>query len=332
MKLYNLLFLFYFFDSFFGIYTIYGSKKTLQLYMKKSKIMNPNLYNPKNINQKTLVKCLDDNAAKIVISLGPAGTGKTLFSCQKVITQLKNEEINKIIITRPVVTVEEEIGFLPGTIIKKMDPWTKPIFDIFLEYYSKAELDLMLNNGKIEICPLGFMRGRTFKNSIILADEMQNSSPVQMKMLSTRIGTNSRLIMTGDLNQSDIPKENGLHDFVSKVERYNNTEMIKIIRFYNDDVERSEIVKKVIEIYNYVKPINKVVEAKNDNITANLNVTEGDNNVTATVNVTKIDSIKKSSGLKYLNIENDAALIPRKHATKHYYTHNYDIFFESREF
>jgi phosphate starvation-inducible PhoH-like protein len=309
--------------------------------MKKTKVINPNLYNPKNINQKTLVKCLDDEASKIVISLGPAGTGKTLFSCQKAITQLKREEISKIILTRPVVTVEEEIGFLPGNIIKKMDPWTKPIFDIFLEYYSKAELDLMLNSGKIEICPLAFMRGRTFKNSIILADEMQNSSPVQMKMLSTRIGVNSRLIITGDLNQSDIPKENGLRDFVSKVERYNNTEMIKIIRFDNDDIERSEIVKKVIEIYNYIKPINKVIEVKNDNITEPLsanvtaiaNVTQVDNVVTGSVNVTKINNKKETKTINYLNkIENDAALIPRQHVTKHYSTHNYDIFFESREF
>jgi len=316
MNLYKLFLLLFLFDEFFGIY---GNKKVLQLYMKKSKITS-NLYNPKNINQQNLVKYLDDASSKIVISLGPAGTGKTLFSCQKAITQLKSEEINKIILTRPVVTVEEEIGFLPGNIIKKMDPWTKPIFDIFLEYYSKSELDLMLNTGKIEICPLAFMRGRTFKNSIILADEMQNSSPVQMKMLSTRIGVNTRLIITGDLNQSDIPKENGLKDFVSKVERYNNTEMIKIIRFDNNDVERSEIVKKVIEIYNYVKPINKVIEVKNNNITVIdcTNATKVDNNVTE---------------IKYLNNnENDAALIPRQHITKHYSSHNYDIFFESREF
>lgn len=336
MNLYKLFILLYLFDKFFGIYTIYGNKKVLQLYMKKSKISS-NLYNPKNINQQNLVKYLDDASSKIVISLGPAGTGKTLFSCQKAITQLKSEEISKIILTRPVVTVEEEIGFLPGNIIKKMDPWTKPIFDIFLEYYSKTELDLMLNSGKIEICPLAFMRGRTFKNSIILADEMQNSSPVQMKMLSTRIGVNTRLIITGDLNQSDIPKENGLKDFVSKVERYNNTEMIKIVRFDNNDVERSEIVKKVIEIYNYVKPINKVIEVKNDNIPAlacaNTNISTVDNNITAILDLTKVNNTKKTTEIKYLNNnENDAALIPRQHITKHYSSHNYDIFFESREF
>lgn len=324
MNLYKLYLLLFLCLPINGFFTNTCNKQFSRLYMKKSKTMNPNLYNPKSINQRNLVKCLDDDAVKIVISLGPAGTGKTLFSCQKAITQLKSEQISKIIITRPVVTVEEEIGFLPGNIIKKMDPWTKPIFDIFLEYYSKAELDLMLNNGKIEICPLAFMRGRTFKNSIILADEMQNSSPVQMKMLSTRIGIDSRLIITGDLNQSDIPKENGLYDFVSKIERYNNTEMIKIIRFYNDDVERSEIVKKVIEIYNYIRPINK-------NIGENITKIE---NLNTTVNISKVDNIIKSSETEYLNnnTNNDAALIPRKHVTKHYSTHNYDIFFESREF
>jgi phosphate starvation-inducible PhoH-like protein len=280
------------------------------------------LYTPKNINQKNLVNYLDDKTSKIVISLGPAGTGKTLFSCQKAISELKKEEINKIIITRPVVTVEEEIGFLPGNIIKKMDPWTKPIFDIFLEYYSKTELDFMLSTGKIEICPLAFMRGRTFKDSFILADEMQNSSPSQMKMLSTRVGDNSKLVITGDLNQSDILKENGLYDLVSKVERYNNTEMIKIVRFGNSDVERSEIVKKIIEIYNYVKPADKVttpekvIEFKNDTITKNEN-----NTINSVAPSKMINQIKSPAN------NNDAALIP-----KHHVTHNYDIFFESRDF
>ena len=306
MNLYTLILFIYLFDSFT---MCYGNKKIFNLYMKKSRNIASNLYNPKNINQQKLVKCLEDKSNKIIISLGPAGTGKTLFSCQKAIIDLKSEEINKIIITRPVVTVEEEIGFLPGNIIKKMDPWTKPIFDIFLEYYSKTELDLMLSSGKIEICPLAFMRGRTFKNSFILADEMQNSSPVQMKMLATRIGDNSRLVITGDLNQSDIPKENGLQDLVSKVERYNETELIKIVKFNNNDVERSEIVKKVIEIYNYIELNNKYIEINNDNVTTFSNFT-------------------KPNEIKYFNKNNnDASVIP-----KHHISRNFDIFFESRDF
>jgi phosphate starvation-inducible PhoH-like protein len=217
--------------------------------MKKNTSFIVPTYKPKTINQEHYVKYLNNINSKIIISVGPAGTGKTMFACQKAISQMKSEEIHKIIITRPVVTVEEEIGFLPGNIIKKMDPWTKPIFDIFLEHYSKSELDMMLNNGKIEICPLAFMRGRTFKNAFIIADEMQNSSPNQMKMLTTRIGDNSRMVITGDLKQTDILKENGLYDFIKRFENHPSTDLIKLIKLDNNDIERSEIVKKVIEIY-----------------------------------------------------------------------------------
>jgi len=276
----------------------HSSKKGLKLIMKKNLTPTFHLYSPKTANQETYLKYLNDDGNKIIISCGPAGTGKTLFACQKAITQMKSQEIDKIVITRPVVTVEEDIGFLPGNIIKKMDPWTKPLFDIFLEYYSKSELDLMLNNCKIEICPLAFMRGRTFKNSFIIADEMQNSSPNQMKMMTTRLGVNSRMVITGDLNQTDILKENGLYDFISKVETYNKntnstSELIKIITFNNQDIERSEIVKKVIEIYDYKIPIRKTLTSK-----------------------------------KILDTSNsDAALIPKHHVTK-----NYDIYFKELDF
>ena len=261
-------------------------KKGLQLFMKKSKGISY-LYTPKTVNQEKYFKHLNDETNKIIISIGPAGTGKTLFACQKSITQLKTQEIDKIIITRPVVTVEEEIGFLPGNLIKKMDPWTKPIFDIFLEFYSKSELDLMLYNGKIEICPLAFMRGRTFKNAFIIADEMQNSSPNQMKMLVTRLGANSRMVVTGDLNQSDIVRENGLYDFISKLKNF-NTDLIKLITLESNDIERSEIVKTVIEMY---------------------------------------DTKKIITTFEQNEIEDDAALIPKRHISR-----NNDIFFDSQDF
>ena len=274
--------------------TIHHNKLNFCLYSKKQKNSNTThnyLYTPKSSNQKKYFNFLNDDSNKIIISTGPAGTGKTLFACQKAITQIKNQEIDKIIITRPVVTVEEEIGFLPGNIIKKMDPWTKPLFDIFLEYYSKTELDLMLNNGKIEICPLAFMRGRTFKHSFIIADEMQNSSPNQMKMLSTRLGINSRMVITGDLKQTDIIKENGLYDFISKVKNYNETEMIKHINLEDEDIERSEIVKKVIDIYSFKNKISSQINIKNNNININN---------------------------KLIKSNNDAALIPIHHITKYY--------------
>jgi phosphate starvation-inducible PhoH-like protein len=288
--------------------------------IKKQQSQTANLYNPRTEKQKKYVNYLDEYNTKIIFSLGPAGTGKTLFACQKAITQLKSEEILKIIITRPAVTVEEEIGFLPGNIIKKMDPWTKPIFDIFLEYFSKTELDLMLNNNKIEICPLAFMRGRTFKNTFIIADEMQNSSPNQMKMLLTRLGDNSRMVITGDLHQSDIKAENGLHDFMTKFNKYgnhqhdNSTRLIQIVEFENSDIERSEIVKKVIDIYDY--------KVCNNSISI-IETHKKSNTTTTNTNTTTSITIPKKKNINY----GDAALIP-----KHHITHNFDIFFESRDF
>jgi len=328
MNLYKVFLFCYYFNKLFSFHIYNGNKRAFNLNMKKKSHNLSNLYIPKSENQIKYVKYLNDNDSKIIISLGPAGTGKTLFACQKAITQLKEEEINKIVITRPVVTVEEEIGFLPGNIIKKMDPWTKPLFDIFLEYYSKTELDLMLNNNKIEICPLAFMRGRTFKNAFIIADEMQNSSPNQMKMLTTRIGDNTRLVITGDLKQTDIKFDNGLNDLVLKLNKYlknnNSTKLINMIEFENTDIERSEIVKKVIEIYDYNSSY--IIEKKN--ITNNIVISENKtihsiNNITNTNKTTNI--IKPRNENKYLNL--DAALIP-----KHHFSHNYDIFFESREF
>jgi len=266
-------------------------------------------YNPKGENQKKYFNLLNDNSCKIIISTGPAGTGKTIFACQKAITQLKSEEISKIVITRPIVTVEEDIGFLPGTLNKKMDPWVRPVFDLFLEYYNKAELDALLNNNKLEICPLMFMRGRTFKNAFIIADEMQNSSPNQMKMLTTRIGENSRMVITGDLQQTDIFKENGLKDIINKLKGC-DTELIKSIEFENKDVERSEVVKKVIEIYdspNIVKfKHNAVLIPEMNNCTNTANIANTTNTTNTTVENSTID----------VNLNNDAALIPYNHMFK----------------
>ena len=217
-------------------------------------------YFPKTQNQINYVKCLNEETSKIIVATGPAGTGKNLFACLKAIDLLNKQEINKVIITRPVVTVEEELGFLPGNIVSKMDPWTRPIFDLFREYYSKKELDSMVNDNRIEISPLAFMRGRTFKNAFVIADEMQNSSPNQMKMLTTRIGTNSKMVITGDMQQSDLTTHNGLSELIQKIKTYNNEhasgsieKMIHLITLNGDDIERSEVVKKIIEIYDYKK-------------------------------------------------------------------------------
>lgn len=225
-----------------------------ELSMKKhNKNTLGNVYYPKNKNQVKYVNFLNDDKIKIVLAIGSAGTGKTLFACLKAISLLKSNEVNKIIVTRPAVTVEEEHGFLPGNINKKMEPWIRPILDIFDEFYSKSEIENMFKNGVIEISPLAYMRGRTFKNTIIIGDEMQNSSPNQMMMLTTRLGINSKMIITGDLKQSDKAENNGLKDILEKVKTYKKSDMIKHIEFNDSDIERSEIVKEVINIYNYEK-------------------------------------------------------------------------------
>ena len=229
-----------------------------KLYMKKGVLNNEIFYSPKSSNQIQYVEYLNNNKYDLIVAVGPAGSGKTMFACLKAIESLKKNLVNKIIVTRPVVPVEEDIGYLPGNIIKKMDPWTRPIFDIFLEYYSQNEINQMLNNGIIEISPLAYMRGRTFKNSFIIADEMQNSSPNQMMMLTTRIGINSKMVITGDLQQTDKLIDNGLKDFISKLEVYNGhfyntTENhdIKIIKLNSSDVMRSQVVEKVLKMYNF---------------------------------------------------------------------------------
>lgn len=210
---------------------------------------------PRSINQQQYVNALKNDETKIIIVTGPAGTGKTLFACKTGINLLKSGELKKIVITRPLVTVEEELGFLPGNIEKKMNPWMRPVLDIFLDYYSRKEIDQMFNENIIEISPLAFMRGRTFTDTFIIADEMQNSSPNQMQMLTTRIGKGSRLVISGDLQQSDRMTNNGLKDIVDKMNVYYHTNrqssLIDLISFDLCDVQRSKIVKHVLDIYNY---------------------------------------------------------------------------------
>lgn len=210
-------------------------------------------YKPKTKNQEKYVNNMNNNTNKIIIGIGPAGTGKTLFACNYAAEQLKSEIIQKIILTRPIVPVEEDLGYLPGKINNKMEPWTRPLFDILHEYFHNKDIVTMLQSGKIEIAPLAYMRGRTFKNSIIIADEMQNSSPSQMLMTTTRIGENSKLLITGDLNQSDRYENNGLKELITKIDDYESfggkSDGISIITFDSNDIQRSKIVSKIIEIY-----------------------------------------------------------------------------------
>jgi phosphate starvation-inducible protein PhoH and related proteins len=205
---------------------------------------------PRNFKQDDLLDLLTDSTKPIVFATGPAGTGKTLISTLYAIQQFKKGEINKIVITRPAVSVDEQHGFLPGTLQEKMAPWTRPIFDIFEEFYHPKEIEQLIDSNKIEIAPLAYMRGRTFKDSIILADEMQNATKEQMKMLLTRIGDNSKLIVNGDLNQHDRGFDtNGLKDFLEQL-RSRNSAMIGTVEFTEKEVERHPVVTEVLGIYS----------------------------------------------------------------------------------
>jgi phosphate starvation-inducible protein PhoH and related proteins len=231
------------------------SRSTLSMRVKKSKgesirAIAPH-YVPKTGNQEMYVKYLEDERAKIVLGVGPAGSGKTLFACAAAISALRSGMIQKIVMTRPVVPVEEDIGFLPGSMLNKMDPWTRPIFDILGEFYAQKDIDSMLHSGTIDIVPLAYMRGRTFKRSFIIADEMQNSSPNQMLMIATRIGDESKMVITGDLKQSDRGFNNGLADLLGRLKKSGGAdESIRFVELESADVQRSPIVRRILDIYS----------------------------------------------------------------------------------
>lgn len=202
---------------------------------------------PRNTAQETYVEALLEK--RMVFAVGPAGTGKTLLAVLRAIQALRSQEISKIILTRPAVSVDEKHGFLPGTLNEKMEPWTRPIFDVFEEYYGLIETAKMLEEGTIEIAPLGFMRGRTFKRAYIIADEMQNATPDQMKMLLTRIGEGSSMVLTGDLHQHDRGfAQNGLKDFLERLAG-RRPESMEVCKFGREHIERDPIVADVLEIY-----------------------------------------------------------------------------------
>lgn len=205
---------------------------------------------PRNIAQETYVDQLLDPRIRLTVAAGPAGTGKTLLAVLAAIKALKEGSINRIVISRPAVSVDEEHGFLPGTLNEKMDPWVRPIMDVFEEYWSPIELERMLENRIIDVVPLSYMRGRTFKNSYIIADEMQNATPNQMKMLLTRLGEGSYCSVTGDLAQHDRGYEiNGLKDFIDRLMQCEQSNSISIVQFHHRDIERDPVVSEVLAIY-----------------------------------------------------------------------------------
>jgi phosphate starvation-inducible PhoH-like protein len=213
----------------------------------------------KTINQKRFSSHINNPNVTMVVGVGPAGSGKTLLSCTHAIERLLNKDIKKIVITRPTVCLSENLGYLPGSMEDKMSPWMVPIFDYLKEYISSYRLKEFLSNEDIEICPLAYIRGRTFANTWVIADESQNATVGQVKTLLTRIGQESKIILTGDLDQCDLQQPSGLADFISRynryhamttnVDSYDAQKNIQIVQFENCDVMRSDFVKQVLDIY-----------------------------------------------------------------------------------
>jgi len=198
---------------------------------------------PKTPGQEKYLKAIH-GSKPILVATGPAGCGKTMFACQYAAEKIKTRESSKLILTRPIVTADEDLGYLPGDADSKMEPWARPMIDVFEEHLTRNQLA-----GYVKIEPLGFMRGRTFNNSIIIADEMQNATQNQMKMLITRIGENSKMIVMGDLNQTDLlDQKNGLIDLIERLgdDEY---EYIDRVVLGDDDVLRSPAVSEILRIY-----------------------------------------------------------------------------------
>lgn len=205
---------------------------------------------PRTRAQENLVLQLLDLDTTITVAVGPAGTGKSYLAMLAAMQALRAGHCQRIILTRPAVTVEDENhGFLPGDLIHKMEPWTRPLLDIMKEFYHSRDIVRMINDEIIEISPLAYMRGRTFKNSWIVADEMQNATPNQVKMLLTRIGENSRIVVTGDVEQTDRTNvNNGLLDLCNRLEK-RKVPGLAVCRLGSKDVQRHPIIHDVLMLY-----------------------------------------------------------------------------------
>jgi len=202
---------------------------------------------PKTANQQSLVNLVKEN--DLVFALGPAGTGKTYISVALAVRALKNKQVKKIIITRPAVEAGENLGFLPGDLKEKIDPYLRPIYDALNDMIPFEKLKYYMERELIEIAPLAYMRGRTLNNAFILLDEAQNTTPMQMKMFLTRMGPESKMIVTGDASQIDLPtrQSSGLKEAIRIL---NNVKGIGFIELNEKDVVRHKLVRDIIEAYN----------------------------------------------------------------------------------
>ena len=202
---------------------------------------------PKTVNQKQYVDAIRDHT--ITVGIGPAGTGKSFLAVAMAVAALQRREVNRIVLTRPAVEAGERLGFLPGDLMAKVDPYLRPLFDALYDMLEPEKVNQHLERGVIEVAPLAFMRGRTLNDSFIIVDEAQNTTPEQMKMVLTRLGFGSKMVVTGDITQVDLPKDqrSGLvviGDILADVEG------IEFVRFGGEDVVRHKLVQRIVAAYS----------------------------------------------------------------------------------
>jgi len=205
---------------------------------------------PLSEKQKEYIKAMESN--DLVVAIGPAGTGKTFLACVEAYRNLKQGEVDRIVLTRPVVEAGEKLGFLPGALQEKIDPYLRPLYDAFYTLMGPAKFHKLAQDGVIEIVPLAYMRGRTLDDAVIVLDEAQNTSSAQMKMFLTRIGFNSKAVVTGDITQIDL-EHGAVSGLVEIQEILHGIKGVNFIYFSEADVVRHQLVKKIIDAYTKFK-------------------------------------------------------------------------------
>jgi len=202
---------------------------------------------PYSVHQGAYIKALGAN--DMVFALGPAGTGKTYIAVAMAVSMFTSQKVERIILSRPAVEAGEKLGFLPGDLKEKIDPYLRPLYDALQDMVPADKLERYMETGEIEVAPLAFMRGRTFSNAYVILDEAQNTTPTQMKMFLTRMGEGSRMVITGDLSQTDLPKDvkSGLGDAVRKIE---GIEGVECVRFVDGDVVRHPLAARIVHAYD----------------------------------------------------------------------------------
>ncbi len=202
---------------------------------------------PKTVNQKRYVDAIRENT--VTVGIGPAGTGKSFLAVAMAVAALSRREVNRIVLTRPAVEAGESLGFLPGDVMAKVDPYLRPLFDALYAMLEPERVNQHLERGVIEVAPLAYMRGRTLNDAFVILDEAQNTSPEQMKMFLTRLGFNSKMVVTGDITQVDLPRDqrSGLVVIGDILE---TVEGIEFVRFGGEDVVRHKLVQRIVEAYD----------------------------------------------------------------------------------